>query len=200
MIREKSLLCKILLLKITGKELFESYMAGFKAHLEICPLCHAKGRCHIFGHYIRNLISYCLGAVKYEQVVITRVKCASCKHTHAILPDLIIPYGAYSLLFIMRVLSDYLSHSSTVETLCKKYNISHTMLYRWLDMYYKHKELWLGVLKSMETDGHTFLSDILTIPNFSDFTSGFFALASFSFLQSHANPAHTYRRPQNMRR
>lgn len=194
MIREKSLLCKILLLKITGKELFESYMADFKAYLEICPICNAKGHCHIFGYYSRNLIDFCTGNIKYDQLIITRVVCSSCKHTHAILPDLIIPYSTYSLVFMMRVLSVYLSHLSSVEALCKKYNISHSMLYRWRDMYYKHKELWLGVLKSMETNGYAFLSDILTMPNCSDFTSGFFTLTSFSFLQSHANPTHTNRR------
>jgi len=198
MIREKSILCKLLLLKITGTELFETYMSGFKAHLEICPFCKTKGRCYIFGHYIRNLIDYCLGNIKYEQIVITRVKCKSCKHTHAILPDLIIPYSTYSLTFIMRVLMVYLNHSLTVEALCKKYNISHSMLYRWRNLYYKHKELWLGVLKSVETEGSGFLSEIFEMPKFSDFASSFFALSSFSFLQSHMNPAYTYRR-QNHR-
>ena len=173
-------------------------MSGFKAHLEICPFCKAKGQCYIFGHYIRNLIDYCLGNITYEQIVITRVKCKNCKHTHAILPDLIIPYSTYSLTFIMRVLLVYLNHSLTVEALCKKYNISHSMLYRWRDLYYKHKELWLGILKSVETDGSTFLSDIFEMPKFSDFASGFFELASFSFLQSHMNPAYTYRRQKPM--
>ena len=200
MIREKSLLCKILLLKITGKEIFETYMAGFKAYLEICPYCQAKGHCHIFGHYCRNLIEFCRGKTNYGQLVITRVKCSKCKHTHAILPDLIIPYTTYSLVFIMQVILIYLSHSITVDALCKKYNISRSMLYRWLNLYYKQKELWLGALKSMETDGRKFLSGILRLPNFSDFTSDFFALTSFSFLQSHANPAYTKRRVKPRRR
>ena len=169
------------------------YMYGFEAHLEICPICKTEGHCHIFGYYRRNLIDYCSGKVKYDKIVITRVKC-KCGHTHAILPDLIIPYSTYSLVFIMRVLGIHLSRTMTVAALCKKFNISHSMLYRWRDLYNKHKELWLGALKSKETAGHTFLSDILALPNCSDFTYGFFAQARFSFLQSHANPAHTRRR------
>jgi len=197
MIREKSLLCKILFLKTTGKELFESYMAGFKAHLEVCPLCGAKGRCHIFGYYNRNLVDYSTGKINYEQVAITRVKCDNCPHTHAILPDLIIPYSTYSLVFIMRVLCFYQSGLMTVKAICEKYNISHSMLYRWRNLYYEHKDLWLSALTSMETTGRTFLLGMLKMTKFSDFINSFFKLAKVSFLQSHANPSHSCRRRKN---
>ncbi len=39
------------------------------------------------------------GKVVYGNVEIKRVQCKSCGHTHAILPDYIVPYG---LLFILR--------------------------------------------------------------------------------------------------
>ena len=191
---------KLCTIKITGKELFGMFMAGFQAGVEVCQLCGSKGHCAIFGHYNRNLIDCCLGVIKYDTIVVTRVKCAICNHTHAILPDLIIPYSTYSLVFILRVIGAYLNHQNTVEALCEKYGISHCMLYRWLGLYNAHKGLWLGALKSIETNGKTFLSNIMTMPKATDFTSGFFALSSYSFLQSHANPAHTRRRPRSQMR
>jgi hypothetical protein len=75
-----------------------------------CPCCGAKnpGRSY-HDSYKRYLISFENNQLKIEEINITRIICSSCKHTHAILPEIIIPYCSYSLLFVLSVLKDYFS-------------------------------------------------------------------------------------------
>jgi hypothetical protein len=116
------------------------------------------------------------------------VICSSCGHTHAILPDLIIPYSTYGLFFILRVIAEYLLRLSSVEQLCLRFGITHSMLYRWLRLFREHKALWLGALDSVETPDAVFLKRIIS-RKYSPFASSFTRLTAFSFLQSHRDPA-----------
>jgi hypothetical protein len=189
MIREKSLFCKLFRIKISAETLFLFYMAGFNPYIEVCTYCKSTGNCAIFAHYTRNLIDFHFGKAVYYKVVVTRVKCGSCGHTHAILPDIIIPYATYSIDFILWVLAEYFMGHQTVEKLCEKYAISHCMLYRWIALFNKHKALWLGAVASAATSSMAFLENITGMECFSDFTVDFLTLTGFSYLQSHANPA-----------
>lgn len=163
-------------------------MAGFDPEMETCPYCGASHSCHTHASYERNLIDFISGRTVYHSVRVQRVIC-SCGHTHAILPDLIIPYSTYGLLFILRVIAEYLLHLHTVEHLCLRFGISHSMLYRWYALFLEHKELWLGILSSTGTAGFSFLKHTVLLPVFSDFASDFYMMTARSFLQSHANPA-----------
>jgi hypothetical protein len=116
------------------------------------------------------------------------VVCSGCGHTHAILPDLIIPYSTYGLFFILRVIAEYLLHRSSVEQLCLRFGITHSMLYRWLRLFQEHKALWLGALASVETPDAVFLKKTVS-RKYSPFASAFTRLTAFSFLQSHRDPA-----------
>ena len=71
------------------------------------------------------------------------MRCKSCGHTHAIIPDYIIPY---SLLFVLRVLGEYFLRKRTVEGMCRRYNITPSMVYSWKRVFEEYKEMWLGVL------------------------------------------------------
>lgn len=86
----------------------------------------------------------------YGVAEIKRVRCVSCGHTHAILPDYIVPYTSYSLLFILRVLAGHFLGLGSVEQLCRRYSISVSMLYQWKALFLTHKEIWLGALEDME--------------------------------------------------
>ncbi|MFQ7288271.1 MAG: DUF6431 domain-containing protein [Lacrimispora saccharolytica] len=39
-----------------------------------------------------------------QEITVLRLVCVSCGHTHAVLPDMIIPYSGYGLFFILLVL------------------------------------------------------------------------------------------------
>ena len=92
-------------------------------------------------------------------IKVVRVIC-SCGHTHAILPDLIIPYNTYGVFFILRVIAEYLLHRHSIEHLCARFSITHSMLYRWYGLFLEHKSLWLGVLHSAESAPSAFLASV----------------------------------------
>lgn len=188
MIRKNSLFCKLIRIKTSSKILFEHFMAGFRADLETCPYCGASHKCCDHASYERNLIDFISGRPVYHKVSVSRVICSGCGHTHAILPDLIIPYSTYGIFFILRVIAEYLMHRTSVEQLCLRFDISHSMLYRWFSLFLEHRSLWLGVLASSETKAFSFLTGIVS-QEYSRFSAAFTLLTSFSFLQSHRNPA-----------
>ena len=163
-------------------------MADFRPELETCPYCGAAHNCSDHSTYERNLIDFISGSPVYHRITVSRVICSSCGHSHAILPDLIIPYTTYGLFFILRVIAEYLMHHTSVEKLCLRFGISHSMLYRWIDLFQAHKTQWLGILTSMETSALSFLFNIIS-QEYSDFSSRFTLLTSMSFLQSHKDPA-----------
>jgi len=85
------------------------------------------------------------------------------------------------------VLAEYYSGRYTVEKLCCRFDISHSTLYRWRDLFQEHKEIWLGVLAADETSSFSFLKILSRWNPFSDFTSAFLFKVKKSFLQHHAN-------------
>jgi transposase len=94
-----------------------------------CPYCGAKNPGWSYhDSYKRYLISFENNQLKIEEINITRIICSSCKHTHAVLPEIIIPYSSYSLLFVLSVLKDYFSEMS-ITNICEKYQISPSTLY-----------------------------------------------------------------------
>lgn len=188
MIRENSLFCKLIRIRTSSKVLFDSFMAGFRPEFQTCPCCGAAGSCSIHAYYDRSLVDFIGGKPVRHSLCILRLIC-SCGHTHAILPDFIIPYSSYGLFFILRVLAEYFRHISSVEKLCERFLISTKLLYHWLSLFRQQKEEWLGLLSSMETSGLSFLKSLFLMPCYSDFASGFVRHFAVSFLQSHRNPA-----------
>lgn len=123
MIRKNLINCKLFRVKKSTKILFEECMASFRPEPETCPVCHCRGNCRIHGHYERYIIDFINEKPSVRKIRVTRVIC-SCGHTHAILPDPIIPYASYSLFFILRVLLEYSMHRMTISGLCEKFSIA----------------------------------------------------------------------------
>ena len=192
MIRENSLFCKLIRIKTSSKYLFDSFMDDFRLELQTCPCCGAKGSCRIHAYYDRSLVDFMAGRSVRHSLCILRLIC-TCGHTHAILPDFIVPYSGYGLFFILRVLAEYFLRLTTVERLCERFSITPAQLYRWLGIFRAQKEEWLGILSSMEVSALSFLKALLTLPAYSHFASAFVRRFSMSFLQFHKNPA-PYRR------
>lgn len=62
----------------------------------ICPFCREEGRS---GHFTlwsvySRLIRTETDSEKTERIRIRRIRCTCCRHTHAILPELIVPYSS----------------------------------------------------------------------------------------------------------
>lgn len=187
MIRDKALRCKLFSKKGHPADWLESHMESFQPAREICPCCHSRGFCRPHAHYTRYLIGLSNGKPECRRVTILRVFCTSCRHTHAILPDFIIPFRQFSLHFILKVLVDYFTHRSPSRIL-KEYGIDIRQLTAWKKLFLSHKAMWLGVLSDKEAGALSFLSWIAKRDSLSEFLSEFYDRLKKSFLQSHANP------------
>lgn len=191
MIRKNLLLCKIIRIKTSSKSLFDSYMANFQPCFETCPICGSTGNCHIHDYYGRSIIDFRAGKREKSGLCVMRVFCDSCGHAHAILPDVIIPYSSYSLLFILRLLGQYFTGRFTIEQLCERYQISIKQFYKWLALWKSHKQEWLGIVTDQEISDFSFLKHLALRDSASSFSMGFVLRFAYSFLQSHKNPVPT---------
>ncbi len=130
---------------------------------------------------------------KTTQVILQAVfhkNICQCGHTHAILPDHIVPYSTYSLPFILRVLGEYFLGLRGVEQLCRRYAISASMLYQWKALFLEHKAVWLGVVRDLEITPAGFIRRLLALPRYSsDFGKPFWRKAARSFLQGRREAA-----------
>jgi len=66
-----------------------------------CPKCSCKGNFTPHGRYRRHLVV--IG--KAVSIEVRRMRCASCGSTHAVLPEGVVPYRAYSERFVLAVLA-----------------------------------------------------------------------------------------------
>ena len=178
MIREKAILCKLNRIKASDKELLDAATPSYDS----CPACGALGCCKPHASYTRWLISIEHGVRVEDMLTIERVMCTSCGRTHALLCDVLIPYGSYSLRFILYVLRAYLNRKGTVVALCGQFSIAVSTLYVWIDLFNEHANLWLSALERISQVSHQvldFFENIDTLP------FSFFRRYGFSFLQNH---------------
>lgn len=163
-------------------------MRKFVPEKEVCPACGCKGSCRVHAYYDRFVVDFVKGRSVSSRIRVTRVIC-SCGHTHAILPDPLIPYRSYSLFFILRVLTEYFLHLKKVAGLCNTFLITPSMLYRWKKLFLEHRREWLGLIPSMENTILASLKKLAILDPFSSFAAPFFHKTGLTFLQSHKNPA-----------
>ena len=180
MVRHKSIFCKLNSILKTDKEIFDAAIKGFQIHKTICPGCGAKGRCKEHNSYYRLLITIEYGKRKKYYIEIPRVFCESCESTHAILPDVLIPYKSYSLRFILFILAKYLQRNCTVEVFCEHWDIAIATLYDWKDIFLEHASLWLGKLEEASVLCEKTLNSIRESEKS---PRDFFEQYKFSFLQ-----------------
>ena len=114
-----------------------------------------------------------------HDITVPRYACRSCGHTHSGLPSCLVPYRSYSLRFILTVLQDYFIRVSSVEHLCRKYEVSVSTLYRWIGLFCSQKALWLGILKDAALCAGGFLEELDGA-----FLRDFHQTFCFSFLES----------------
>ena len=163
-------------------------MDKFQPERETCPICGSTGNCHIHAYYGRSMIDFRNGHQEKDNLCVLRVFCDSCDHSHAVLPDCIIPYSSYSLFFILRLLGEYFAGLYPAEQLCERFGITLNQLYIWLALWKTHKREWLGILDDSEVSNSGFLKKISFSDSFSAFSMAFIRHLRISFLQSHANP------------
>ena len=82
----------------------------------------------------------------------------------------------------------------TVRGICEKYLITPPVIYRFKKQFLLHKKDWLGIMRDLSLPACTFLEEVMT-DFYSRFHNAFLHLTTYSFLQSHRNPANCERPP-----
>ena len=165
-------------------ELFHHGIESFRPQEALCASCGARGRFSFHDSYKRDLITYD-EQVHIHKISIPRYLCASCGHPHAVIPDMLIPYGSYSLRFVLAAVKAYFSRAvsgATVALICDKFQIAISTLYAWKKRFLSHKSLWLGAMANLASTEVRFLTEFLPCPNL---LADFFDCFGFSFLQNH---------------
>ncbi len=191
MIRLNALDCKLKNTILSVRDLFRQSLEQSPLFLLVCPYCGAKGTCNKRGSYERSLVTFPDGKPQVVRLRIPRVQC-TCGKSHALLPDFIVPYLSYSLPMILRILSDFFTRRLTIRGICEKYLVSPPLIYRFKKRFLIHKKQWLGILRDMELSTISFMKELLT-SSYDRFHDAFLRLTTYSFLQSHKNPANCSR-------
>jgi len=189
MIRYFSMKSKLNQLIKSDIDIFFMVINAYFLSVLVCPLCGAKGCCSSHMSYSRWVITVEDGGREAYEVDIPCVLCDSCGHSHAVLPDILIPYSSYSLRFILHVLEGYLKRTCTVVDFCSQWEIAVSTLYYWKHLFLDHASLLAGVLNRFETlvtAALDYIRDIESLPSL------FFEQFKFSFLQQRYKKATEY--------
>lgn len=199
MIREKAIFIKLIQLNrlnISDQQIFDSTVSSFNPSKCTCPHCSSRGRLTGFSSYQRDLIFVSDGKPEKCVLEVPRFLCNSCGHTHALLPDVLIPYGSYSLRFILFILLEFQRRSCTVVQFCEYWEISVSSLYEWIHLFLIHYNSWCQCLDRILWINQKALSSILDT---SAFPSIFQNQFHFSFLQRNKTTPSQSIHPPNRR-
>jgi len=128
MIRLFTALCKTLLAKLSEEQAFLAATREFDPYGASCPRCRAIGKLSDYDVYERNHVTIADDIMVETRVSVRRVECSSCGSTHALLPDTLIPYNPYTLVFKLSVLIAYFERDTTVEKVCERFEIAVSAL------------------------------------------------------------------------
>jgi len=189
MIRLFEALCKAYFKELSEKRRIQKATDSFNHFEAPCPSCGAVGKLAECGDYDRHLVSYEDGLIIDSEVRAKLFFCPSCETCHALLPDIIIPYGRYSLLFVLAVMAAYFERAGTVVNICERFGIAVSTIYDWRNRIALHKELMLGALISQKQRDHSYVLGLLNSSDLSGTLRLFFRKYGFSFMQRRSAPA-----------
>lgn len=154
-----------------------------------CNNCHSK-HCQKHGYYERYyLITSDDLKNENNKVKILRVKCTECQHTHAILPEEIVPYQQYSLIFIVTALVLHYVQNKSIRKVCSLLDINERTFFKWAKTFKKQLIIYLGILSSLT---FSFKNELIRFCSYSkyvrDFGADFLRKTDRVFMQTHKNP------------
>jgi len=96
----------------------------------VCPCCHAKKSLIKYGTYNRHFAVLNDNDIEDYEISVQRVICNSCGHTHALLPNFIVPYKIMAIFSIAKIVQ-----SATITSAYKVAeitNLSVTIIYAYV--------------------------------------------------------------------
>ena len=100
--------------------------------------------------------------------------------------------GKFPILPAVYVPSVIIDLRLIVRGICEKYLITPPVIYRFKKQFLLHKKDWLGIMRDLSLPACTFLEEVMA-DFYSRFHNAFLHLTTYSFLQSHRNPANCER-------
>ena len=152
-----------------------------------CPSCGAKHSFIRHACYERNLCFLDIfNNVHEEKMTILRLKCKSCGHTHAVLPNDVIPYCIYTCSYIINALTKYFEGKKVLD-ICDNLNISFQLLYHFISRFLDFLDSCFIVLRNLGIDNltnnpHGVLSAISVFNKQGNFFKQYFFSTKWMFL------------------
>lgn len=143
-----------------------------------CPCCNAFRSFSRHAIYARNICILSDNQLIEKKLNILRLKCKSCKTTHAVLPSDTIPYMIYSFSCVLNLLSKYYIENLSVLCIFKKFKTSYQLMYQFIKKFTNHFNPCINFLRiflSLEIDFNSSLKSIISVINTS------FNLINFQF-------------------
>lgn len=110
--------------------------SGFSTDTCRCSVCgDSAGFYTCSDGYSRYVVDWCNGERVTAVVEIRCFVCKACRHKHALLSNVLIPYEPYSVRFIFQILYDYYQRTETTTKICERYGVSISMLHRWANRF-----------------------------------------------------------------
>ena len=155
----QSVLGALCTLKHTDLELYLAATSSFDmtGYLRVCS-------------YERDLIYYHSGKRVCSKIRVTRVRIKGnlSRHTHAILPDILVPYSSYSIRFILSVICLYHNRNCSSSTFTSGLYLSRSTINTWIRLYEDHFSELLAILKDADQklcDAESATTSIPYFPN-----------------------------------
>jgi hypothetical protein len=107
----------------------------------VCPVpeCGAIGRFKMHGSYFRHALYFFKGKIIHEYMEIKRIRCKSCKTTHAVMPRDIIPYKTITLFILICILALFYVKGVSVLTIEKAQSFSFQYIYTVINTFKTHE-------------------------------------------------------------
>lgn len=120
-----------ILLKL--KRLIKKYEKCYNFDYFVCPNCKSD-KCMYYGSYTRNI--GLLG--EYCKIKIKRVRCKSCKRTHALIPQFIIPYFQNEITYILSIIKEVVVNKETVNNVSRLSNQDRKLISFFIKRFKRH--------------------------------------------------------------
>jgi len=176
-------------------DVFQSMIDDIQTDLSeaICGYCKGKGSLEYFCIYVRSITFIENDFPVTKRLTLRRYICVTCGKTHVVVPGTqIIPYGRYSLGFILHVLCEYIKRDLTVRQIAEKYQISISTLYAWKHRFKKHCVLLEGKLNALEEGYDESVEDICNDKQVGMRLHTFIETYKFAFMQIRRKEKRSY--------
>lgn len=174
---------------------YEKYMLWLDVLKLECNFCHKRGECVRHGYYERGYLLESGDLQSNTRIMILRVRCKGCGHTHAVLPDEVVPYYGFTIPFIYSILDQYYGQERKARAICEKNGISMALLYSWKKRFERQKDQFLGLLESGMRSARNALDWLKGLGDYvGDFARKFLKKTGVMPMRRHRNPPNT-RRP-----